>query len=649
MLLLLAVTTPSNARSVKTLHQIQKEYTKEADDIKGSVLSVVTKSVTPVTSFGEIVNIEEVTTDSIVYDDKGRYSYVKSGNANTRYIFNNDTVIIKSREQNSPLQIHTSVTEYDSLYRIISVTKSLQEYAENIIESRQIFKYNAKGYSGEYYYESNKKITFAKEGNEFATNDKGMVNVFTFNKANRLEKKVVIAPLLGEFTTYFKYDTHGNLIAKGEKGILGNNLASKVEVGKDEQKWTYTYDEQGNWIEKYTCDKHGNKSTSYTKRVITYMSPEEIIAHQDAERERIKIIEDSLQNKGRALSDSIVEHHKIHFMECLMGYADNFIPNRNKEDHDTLRSFRTDGETYSFVFSDGESIDNVTFPYRHNGTDLMNGIGNLLSSDLRVVLLLQGSTEGPKWYVIKYGDIAKYNFNPNDKTDWVKLYNEKFEGREDVTQLETEQLWEQEIQNQWANSPEASIQKNCYYLPKDSVCANLISHPYENGWISPRLADKKYEKKQLEVYEEFKDRERRKSLCSLALNRCEFNEKSKPMADKVKHISTTDGKVTVKTKKGSLLSITDFSALYSIRHTQDVVLLSSNCDVALVAKTVRPPQKTTRFNIVTPFNADNYEPKTYIFIVQFEKDMPIDVSYASLKDFKEWEQLVLEGNFKYRF
>lgn len=641
-----------NARSVKTLDQVKCEYTRESDGIKGSVYSVVTKDVSPITAYGEIIRIDERLTDSIVYDNEGRYhrryDFGSSPVKKYHYTHINDTVIIKEYGENGKPKIKKKVTLYDSEHRIKNVTI----YSDNDrILSRQTYEYEAGGYKGHFYYETNKEIPFAREGKEFVYNDGGRINVITFDKANKAIKEVEILPLIGEFTTYYKYDQHGSLIAEGSKNLLGNNIIGKANLGGDTKVWEYKYDEHGNWIEKYSYDKKGNKSKGYTKRVITYKSPEEIIALQTGEQDRVRAFFDKIQEKGQKFADSIVNNKKMLFEECLIAYAESF-----KDKSGTLRSFATDGTYYTFIFSDGKIMDQLTFPRRHRN----NGV-NLLSSDSRVVLSMERSSKGPLWYVIRYGEMVKFDFNPNLHTDWAELYREKYDDREDVPSEEIEKIWREEIEKQWKNSKESTIVATSYSIPEDSVCVNKIIQPYDNGWVSPELINKELENELLEKYRTVKEQEERenlrKNLCSIAIKACEFDKKSKPKAAKLKKISTSVGCLTVKTQAGTELVCTGFEtkSSYSQRdynttayNSTDVVFLNQDCNLALVIKTASP-EKTYGEGTKIVLDPWKYEPKTYLFVVQLEKDIPVSVSYAPLEDCKNWQLVINENELKYKF
>lgn len=583
----------------------QNEFIKDGYGLKGPVYSVVTKSKFPVVELGKVVRTGNSKRDSLVFDEAGYIA--KKYDFGNKLIVTTFTHFPDSIEYSVDDQYHkpqSSALSYkrDASGRIIEVNY----YKEGKLNARRIFEYTPTGFESR-YYEGTKKVAFARKGNEFAeVGGSGLDRTGKLDKEGRVISQTEAVPFVAKFTTQYAYNQNGDLIRKGDKSKLGNSIVGTLRSNESGSRYEYVYDQYGNWIEKRTYI-NGELQKGYEVREIVYKSPEEIIAEKKAEAERNRLFEEELQRKGEEYADRFVEDQCIPpFKECLTYMADNFIGNSIP-----IKSFSVTNDKYSFEFSDGTKVDNIEFESIERWHSY-NGCDNLISSDMHIVLVpqYQYTHQGPKWYVVKYGKIADFDFNPSDSIDWVKLYRDKFYSRNNIEEEEIQALWKNNLYKLWRNSRCSSIEKQVYYLNPNEVCVNELTNAYENGFVSPKGANKVSETESLERYNKFKEDEKRKKLCAIAYSACVFNDKNKPEADKLKKFNCDESGYYFKKKDNNEIVNPKFDTELYGRDVQ--VYLSSDQSVALVYKRLY---------------ADYY-----LFLVELDGDNVKSVNYGAPKD-----------------
>ena len=617
-------------RKFKTLQELQNYGTHASRNLKGNVHTVTTISVNPVVEFGQVVKVNEVVKDSIVFNKEGRMCMRKNEATIYRCAYSRDTIFVEvsdSRGVDSAMIVFTR----DDRGRIISSADiSIIDNTEKIT-FRQTFEYTPNGYKGFYYNKADEEAEYLMENNVLAYGDAISVNTETYSSNNKLIKSREKAPMIAVSEVTYKYDVNGNMIEKRALVNAGNRMVGNQRLNDGIEKWTYVYDEQGNWIEKHHINAKGINDTNFTRRVITYKTPEEIAEYEKAEDAAAKQFINSQRVIAQVLCDSLVNNFKDEYMESLTVH--NPRDYRNPE---PLSSFKINGDKYSFTFSDGETIENITFPYCSEGKEYKIGEGNLLSDDLRVVLIMEDSEQGPQWFVVKYPKgVTDFKFNPNASNDWVQLALES-SGNKWPGEEKAHEVWENNIESQWYDSPEYELMKQANRTTRHDCLVNIITDPYAKNWFSPSLADKLREEKLMVKYFAYKQEQRRKQLCAIAIDACVLNEKGKPECPKVKNFSMADGTVDFKSKSGEKLVYTGFDTVYGYlpdgrrrlatsSNQPNQVLLNADCSLALV------------------FDYHN------IFIVQIENDIVADIYYTQLKDPNIWNTFLNGLNMKYKF
>ncbi|MCM1336989.1 MAG: hypothetical protein NC187_00585 [Candidatus Amulumruptor caecigallinarius] len=577
-LVILAICAGANAYDkIPTLLDIQQKYTKKADNLNGPVYIVVTQSVTPVYEMGKKIRTDISTQDSTVFDENGYYQFKWEPMTRRHYTVTPDSVTISHEKRDDVTSDHyynkeyRLINEYDDKGRLVSH----DTYVNGVLEKRQMFTYTATGYEGKYYLRDKRDPkNFEKNGNQF----KYFPYVYTLNANGLPAKRVEYTPLLPiKVATYYKYDDKGNLINQWDETTARNILSGKTSKHNDKASRStlvYVYDEHGNWIEKRSKYADGKINEAYTRRIITYKTPEEILAEKQAEQERIQLFERNLQKKGEEFAAKYAAEKKTRFKNHLVSSAALYI-DKSKP----IAAFTADADKYSFSFTDGESVRDIIFSLKD--TD-RQGCDNMMSPDLHVVLVPQYTSQGPKWYVVKYDSTITFDFNPNDSTDWVKPYRDKFGNKENVSEDEIHRMWESKLDRLWKDSKAYLITQQ-YSVDKNSVCVNEIVGAYERGFVSPSIANKERESKSLDDYRRYLEDEHRKKLCSIALLACTFNEKGKPEAEKIKQFSFDETGYHFKKKdKTELNGITFNTRMTHHPIPHGTVYLSSDEAVAIV-------------------------------------------------------------------
>lgn len=625
IILITFVLTSSNLAAQKRnpLWDTQNEFRKEGYGLRGPVYSVTVKRMYPVIELGMLVRTDSELLDSLVFDEKGNIAKRYSKSGEQIYQLSDSTVVITLSEDGYGRGKKSAEYTHNSSGRICEV----RYFEDGKLTSRRVFEYTPTGFKSVYYYDRDNKIVYGKKGNEFVRiKDSGFITEGTLNKNGQPVKITEDLRLYGKSTTYYTYNQSGDLIKEQNKADIGNKMVGTRRKEKV-YRYEYVYDDHGNWIEKRTYE-NGELKREYESRQIVYKSPEEIFAVKKAEQEQNQLFEQELQSKGVAFADTFINEKKGRFAERLIERA--FLDH----DSDSITNFSVKDDVYSFVFSDGDTVSNVRFiiPQGYRERNRYERIERLISSDLHIVLCADYTSQGPKWYVAKYGKDADFDFNPNDSTDWVKVYRNRFPTINDISENEIHEVWQYELNRQWEKSDYSS--KEYAFDPKP-ICVNKLEKPYEKGFVSPSIANKRMEAKSLNDYRNYQEEEQRRKeevqrreeerqreleeakanrhrieLCCIAQNACRFNEKGKPDTDKLKKFNIDESGYYFKTKDNS--EIKDVTFYTFMGSGNGGVYLSTDCSVAIV--------KQFTYTDV------------YIFVVELDGDQVKSVNYISPKD-----------------
>lgn len=622
----------TSAEKRNPLWNVQNQFSKEGYGLKGPVYSVTRTRKIPIVELGQVVRTAEKLLDSLVFDETGhitkKYDFVGKTNVIT-YEYCTDSIVEYSVQgQYGKPELYATVYKRDTSGRIIEV----KSYEDGKLKARRVFEYTPTGYASKYYY-GNKEVAYVKKGNEFADTGGSLPESGKLDNKGRVVSKTETLPSVFKATTYYTYNQNGDLVKEGSNAKLGNKVTGTLKKKETGKRYEYVYDKHGNWTEKRTYID-GELQNDYEVREIIYKSPEEILAEKEAELEKNRLFEEELQKKGEEFASKFVEDKKRRFKESLVYRADNFLKYSVP-----VKGFSVAYDEYSFEFSNGTKATDVRFE-KVDGWEQYNGNDNLISSDLHIALVPEYTGQGPKWYVVKYGAIADYNFNPNDSTDWVKLYRDKFYSRNNIKDEDIEKLWNDELNRQWNTSKYNRMDERLYYLSRDSVCVNELVDAYEKGFASPPVANKKAERSSLESYKRFKaeerrraeelriaeerrkaeekrraENERRKKLCTIASMACSFGNNFKPKADKVKKFYRDENGYYFKKKDNSEIVVPLFDTQFAGGF--GYVYLSSDQEVAVVS------QQISR--------------DVYLFVVELDGENVKSVNYIAPKDGKKFE------------
>lgn len=597
-----------SAENRNPLWNVQNNFTKEGGSLKGPVYSVLTKRMTPIVELGQVVRTDVTRLDSIVIDENGliakRINFRDKETVST-YVYFPDSIEYSVLGDYGNPKIKAVAYRRDSSGRIIEV----KYYEDGKLNARRVFEYTPTGFET-IYYSGKKEVAYEKKGNEFAEVGGSFPKSGKLDKEGRIISQTEAVPFVAKSTTYYTYNQNGDLVGKGNKTNLGNNVVGTLRSSESGYRYEYVYDSHGNWTEKRTY-KDGTPSKEYIVREIIYKSPDEILAEKKAEAEKNRAFEEELQRNGEEYANKFVEDYcKQIFKERLVSYADNYLKYSVP-----IVEFSVSDDSYSFDMSDGTKISNVKFDKLGRRINYNGGWDNLISSDFHLVLIPEYTQQGPKWYVVNYGAVADFDFDPAHSTDWVKLYRAKYHSRNNVSKEDLEQLWKDELYRQWNDSKCRNIDERTYYLSKDSICVNELVDAYDKGFVSPSSSNKENELKSLEKYKKFKEDEKRKNLCAIAYSACVFNDKNKPEAEKLKKFTCDESGYYFKKKDNNEIVNSKFDTELSGRDVQ--VYLSSDQIVALVLRRLY---------------ADYY-----LFIVELDGDNVKSVNYISPKDVMKFQ------------
>lgn len=457
---------------------LENEFTQKGKELKGNVFSVVRKEVTP--------HNEKELLDSIIFSKEGNIlkvyrnpTYFPVERGLFLYTVTPDSVIKNGRKMWSDDIVKIEIVR-DSNNRI----KEYRKYKKNgRLLSQNIFNYTANGYDGEYWPYNENKITFSLKGNVLTFKQSGLSGKYVLNK-NKKPIKLTWSNSFwgsGPKDEYWKYDN------------LGNVLEAPENMGKKE----YQYDSVGNWISKKQFYADGRLG-SWVIREITYMTPEDWINYEKKQIEDRNLLNQEILKKASENTTDFIVYKLQDFLYDL---------NRNQSlqrSGTEIKDFDIKADLYAFTFPDDTRVDNIKFDRK----DVGYNSEKFISENNSIVLYSEFSSEdGLNWYVMKFDS----EFNPMPKVDWVAEFYQEFSqnilfgGIDEVREELNENKFFQDIlYEQWkefcnANNSPMGFKGTIY----------KIEEPYENGFISPGIADKAKEKELLETWrsqKEFDDR-----------------------------------------------------------------------------------------------------------------------------------------------
>ncbi len=335
-----------------------------------------------------------------------------------------------------------------------------------------------------------------------------------------------------------EYDRFGNVVkfTRSNNGytlkMTRNGLREYKEPG-DTIKAQYEYDSNGNWIKLHVddsrCDRFWTKidREPYYFRDIEYYTDEELaewnVSDQRKAREELLA---RITESAKSYCKSYAHKKNEQYLDLLAGWRERY----NLDFAATLVGFDVVDDLYSFRFSDGSSVDSVKFTYTSYVNASLNAKGHdlprkvneyFISEDMRVVLVPRYDiTLGPLWYVGLYSDNMKYEFVPNTSKDWKGMFVDEYGYRDDVSEEDLNKLWNEELDRQYERSFRNYMDK------KERLIINQIPNPYDNGFVSPSIADKSVEKELLENLNKRKEQEKRQKILDFITHDCYiFNDK----------------------------------------------------------------------------------------------------------------------------
>lgn len=567
----------------------QNKYKIEGNDLHGEVYSVTNLKMTPVYEFGSLVKTQSHAVDSLIFDENGnlykKYEFDIYSPKVSTYVVRENSVSIDILTGHVKKD-STILYEYDTTGRPSTIL--FKENDETC--GRMVFRYTKNGYKSTYYKKNNDSTTVIREGDKFGYLEVMATMDGQLNAKGKPIKAIIKNPFFGEGTRVYTYNEHGDLLTVKSDGKLGNKLVGTRVKHESGTRYEYVYDEHGNWVErrKYV---NGELKKEYIKRNIVYKSPAEILTIKKQEQEAIRIFEQNLQKKG----EEYTKDRKTQNIEYLWNnllYSKRSLYTKLRGE--PVKRFEVNNDKYTFEFSDGHLLSDVIF------TTKVTDSPGLLSSDMTVALLPIYTDDGPKWYVLKNEKLGE--FISKSDTDWVKIYRNKFPVEKNVSDKEIHELWEEELSSQFTQ-----LVNN----DKDYVTNELVN-AYENGFISPSIADKKQEEESIEKYKIYKEHERRKNLCLLACSACTFNAKGEPEADKIKKIDINETGLSFKTKDNREFSNIKFNPERLVERNGNYENTFLSVDQSLAIVSVRH---------------DMY------FIIEFEGDQIKSVNHTNPKDY----------------
>ena len=526
------------------------DYTLEYDGLRGSVKSVTIYRGYIERNYGKETLVKGNMLDSIVYSPaklrKESFPWgLSEGSAGSRYT---DYMGIDRIDR-----IRIYHIERDEIINFAYIGND--SIVKRCGEAQTEYKLLPNGYRFVYYRNKAaeaKHFSFQKNGTKGEIEGCGLSDNFNwvegsnasldFDSHGRVTKIVPKESRNGTRAYEIEYDRFGNVVkfTRSNNGYTlkrtRNGLREYKEPG-DTIKAQYEYDSNGNWIKLYVDDSRCSRFWTvidrepYYFRDIEYYTDEELaewnVSDQRKAREELLA---RITESAKSYCKSYAQKKNEQYLDLLAGWRGRYNSwNSLPGDAATLVGFDVVDDTYSFRFSDGSSIDSVKFTHTSyvkvslgaKGADLIRKVNEyFISEDMRVVLVPSYNiTFGPLWYVGLYSDNMKYEFVPNTSKDWKGMFVDKYGYRDDVSEEDLNKLWNEELDSQYERSFRNHMDE------KGRLIINQIPNPYDNGFVSPSIADKSVEKKLLENLNKRKEQEKRQKILDFAYDCDVFNDK----------------------------------------------------------------------------------------------------------------------------
>lgn len=442
-------------------------------------------------------------------------------------------------------------------------------YYENIVAQARHFSFQKNGTKGEIEETwSDYGLPSSPFGGFYWIGDKDASLIF--DSYGRVTKIMPQRPVERSVAYEIEYDQLGNIIKFTNFEYVrrrNRNGYDYYPAKRETITAQYEYDSNGNWIKlRVNVPKDYNvtsydvpsySGTIYYFRDIEYYTDEELagfnISDQRKAREELLA---RITESAKSYCKSYAQEKNEQYLDLLAGWRGRYNSwNRSPGNAATLVGFDVVGDIYSFHFSDGSSIDSVKFTHTSdvNASLTAKGHGSprkvneyFISEDMRVVLVPRYDiTLGPLWYVGLYRDNMKYEFVPDTSKDWKGMFVDKYGYRDDVSEEDLNELWKEELDRQYKSSIR-NYRTSCVLMVKighwdylfdiaehnallkekiPEVIINQIPNPYDNGFVSPSIADKSVEKELLEKLNKRKEQEKRQRILDFAYDFQIFNDK----------------------------------------------------------------------------------------------------------------------------
>lgn len=417
-------------------------------------------------------------------------------------------------------------------------------YYENIVAQARHFSFQKNGTKGEIEEtRSDYGLPSSPFGGFYWIGDKDASLIF--DSYGRVTKIMPQRPVERSVAYEIEYDQLGNIIKFTNFEYVrrrNRNGYDYYPAKRETITAQYEYDSNGNWIKlRVNVPKDYNvtsydvpsySGTIYYFRDIEYYTDEELagfnISDQRKAREELLA---RITESAKSYCKSYAQEKNEQYLDLLAGWRGRYNSwNRSPGNAATLVGFDVVGDIYSFRFSDGSSIDSVKFTHTSdvNASLTAKGHGSpmkvneyFISEDMRVVLVPRYDiTLGPLWYVGLYSDNMKYEFVPDTSKDWKGMFVDEYGYRDDVSEEDLNKLWNEELDRQYERSFRNYMDK------KERLIINQIPNPYDNGFVSPSIADKSVEKELLENLNKRKEQEKRQKILDFITHDCYiFNDK----------------------------------------------------------------------------------------------------------------------------
>ncbi len=503
------------------------DYTLEYDGLRGSVKSVTIYEGKIVRDYGKETLVKGDILDSIVYSpSKLRKEWFLLGHINesvcTCYYMGIDRIdrIEKIKGYGSGRTIINFV--YIGNDSIVERCGEAQTEYKLLPNGYRFVHYRNKAAAAEHF-------SFQKNGtkgeiecdmewsNHISSFDWICSNAsLDFDSHGRLTKIVPKKGYTNIRAFEIEYDRLGNVV----KLTRSNNSYTlrrtrnglrKYKNPGDTIKAQYEYDSNGNWI-KLRVDERGERGVYYYFRDIEYYTDEELaewnISDQKKAREELLA---RITESAKSYCKSYAQKKNEQYLDALAGWRTRYDKDNRS---DSLVGFDLVDDIYSFRFSDGSSVNNVKFTHTSYGNERLNSEisdykgAYFISEDMRVVLAYRYDdiTLEPQCYVGLYNDNVKYEIVPDTSKDWRSVFVDKYGFRDDVSEEDLNELWQEELDRQYKSSFRNYIES--LQDKRRRLIINQIPNPYDNGFVSPSISDKSKEKELLEKLKMRKEKKR---------------------------------------------------------------------------------------------------------------------------------------------